>query len=161
MCQLSGTTSTEVAILGLNLGAPSVPINPFASSVNTTATINWSAPQITVGPMLLLITSYSVSGTNTTTNTFLAPVTVSGNPPATTATFSSLTVGDSYTFAVTATNVFRTSSASGSNSITITLTPLLITSISPSSGASSTGAVVTISGSNFTNNATVTFGSVA
>ncbi len=154
-CQLSGSTITEVGILGLNLGAPSAPINPVASSQNTTATISWSAPTNDGGANII---SYTVTGTDTTTNSTLTPVTVSGSPPATTASFSSLTAGDTYVFTVTASNAFGTSSASSSNSITITILVPSISSISPSSGPPSGGTSVTIMGSNFTSNATVTFG---
>ncbi len=154
-CQLSGTTVTDVGLLGLILGAPSAPINPVASSQNTTATINWSTPTDDGGAN---ITSYTVSGTDTTTNSALTPVTVQGSPPATTASFSSLTAGDTYVFNVTASNAFGTSNAASSNSITITILIPSISSISPSSGSPSGGTSVTIMGSNFTSNATVTFG---
>ena len=58
------------------------------------------------------ITSYTVSGTDTTTSTPITPVNVTGAPPATSTPITGLTAGDAYSFTVTATNGAGTSPAS-------------------------------------------------
>lgn len=86
---------------------PDVPINVAATIGDSSAGISWSAPASNGGSP---ITSYTVTsnigGFTATTNN-------------TTAILTGLTNGISYTFTVTATNAFGTSSSSGtSNSIT-------------------------------------------
>ncbi len=84
--------------------APAAPTGLSATLSNTGATLSWTAPNDGGSP----ITSYSISGEDTTTSTSLTPVTVTGSPPATSGSFTGLTPGDSYTFSVTATNAVGT-----------------------------------------------------
>ena len=54
-----------------------------------------------------------MNGTDNTTSTPITPVTVSGAPPATNADLTGLTAGDSYSFAVSATNSLGTGAGLG------------------------------------------------
>ena len=89
-----------------------VAIQPSCDS--TTATISWAAPT-SGGPY----TSYSVGPYNSSTNTptFTGPLTatVSGNPAPTSVDITGLTIQQSYTFGVTATNASGTSVESWSS----------------------------------------------
>ncbi|BAS15340.1 calcium ion binding protein [Arthrobacter sp. Hiyo8] len=79
------------------------PTGVTAAAGNASATVTWTA-RANGGSA---ITSYAVTPHAGTTT--LAPVTVSGNPPATTANITGLTNGTAYTFTVTATNAIGTS----------------------------------------------------
>ncbi|WP_437773800.1 fibronectin type III domain-containing protein [Arthrobacter sp. KNU40] len=83
--------------------APAAPTGVTATAGNASASVSWTAPANGGSP----ITSYAV--TPTSGGTSLAPVTVTGNPPSTTATVTGLTNGAAYTFTVTATNAVGTS----------------------------------------------------
>ena len=102
--------------------APTVPGAPSGVSAtggNGSATVSWTAPSNTGGSA---ITSYTVTpyiGSVTQT-----PVTVSGNPPATSTTVTGLTNGTSYTFTVSAANAVGTGQASApSNAVTPAVSP--------------------------------------
>ncbi|MGO4859080.1 fibronectin type III domain-containing protein, partial [Arthrobacter sp. 2MCAF14] len=89
--------------------APSAPTGVTATAGNASATVSWTAPANGGSP----ITSYTVTPhTGTTT---LAPVTVTGNPPATSTNVTGLANGTAYTFTVTATNAIGTSPASAAS----------------------------------------------
>jgi hypothetical protein len=93
--------------------APAAPTGVAATAGNATATVTWSAPANGGSA----ITSYAV--TPYLAGVAQAATTVTGSPPATTATVSGLTNGSSYTFKVTATNAIGTGPASAaSNPVT-------------------------------------------
>ncbi|WP_423184502.1 fibronectin type III domain-containing protein [Arthrobacter sp. NyZ413] len=89
--------------------APAAPTGVTATAGNGSAVVSWTAPNNGGSA----ITSYAVTPHAGTTA--LTPVTVSGNPPATTATVTGLTNGTAYTFTVTATNAIGTSPASAAS----------------------------------------------
>ena len=89
--------------------APAAPTGVTATAGNASATVSWTAPANGGSP----ISSYAVTPHAGTTT--LAPVTVTGNPPATTANITGLTNGTAYTFTVTATNAIGTSPASAAS----------------------------------------------
>ncbi len=95
--------------------APGAPTNVSATAGDGTATVTWTAPGNGGSP----ITSYVVTpyiGTTAQPST-----TVSGSPPATTATVSGLTNGTAYTFTATAANAVGGGPPSAaSNSVTPT-----------------------------------------
>ena len=115
---------------------PGVPSGVSAAAGSGSATVSWTAP----GSGGSAITSYTV--TPYIGSAAQTPVTVSGSPPATTATVTGLTNGTSYTFTVSATNAVGTGSASQpSNAVTPDAAPA-VTSVTPSSGA--TGVAVSV-----------------
>jgi hypothetical protein len=106
----------------VTLSQPSVPGAPTgvtATAGNGSAAVSWIAPADTGGSA---ITSYTV--TPFIGSTAQTPVTVSGSPPATTATVTGLTNGSSYTFTVSATNSSGTGPTSApSNAVTPSALP--------------------------------------
>ena len=93
--------------------APGAPSNVSATAGNAQATVSWTAPSNGGSP----ITSYTVTpyiGTSAQT-----PMTITGSPPATSATITGLTNAATYTFTVTATNSVGTGPpSSASNAVT-------------------------------------------
>ncbi|MGO4587250.1 fibronectin type III domain-containing protein, partial [Arthrobacter sp. 2RAF6] len=89
--------------------APAAPAGVGATAGNASATVSWTAPANGGSP----ITSYAV--TPHAGATTLAPVTVTGTPPATSTTVTGLSNGTAYTFTVTATNAIGTSPASAAS----------------------------------------------
>ena len=89
---------------------PDAPTAVTATRGNMSASVTWTAPANNGSA----VTSYTV-----TASPGGAATTVSGAPPATTATVTGLTNGTSYTFTVAATNSVGTGSASApSNAVT-------------------------------------------
>jgi titin len=90
--------------------APAAPTGVTATAGNASATVSWTAPNDGGSP----ITSYTV--TPYLGSTAKPATTVTGSPPATTASITGLTNGSAYTFTVTATNAIGTSAASSPSS---------------------------------------------
>jgi hypothetical protein len=89
--------------------APAAPTGVSATPGNASATVTWSAPAAVGRP----ITSYTITpyiGTEARPAT-----TITGSPPATSATITGLTNGVTYTFTVTATNAVGSGPASAAS----------------------------------------------
>jgi hypothetical protein len=98
---------------------PGAPTGVTATAGNGSATVSWTAPGNGNSP----ITSYTV--TPYLSGAAQAPVTVTGAPPATTATVTGLANGQSYTFTVTAANGVGAGPASApSSAVTPTAAPV-------------------------------------
>ena len=90
-----------------------------ATAGNGSASVSWTAPASNGGSA---ITSYTI--TPYLSGVAQAPTTVTGTPPATTATVTGLTNGQIYTFTVTAANAVGSGPASSaSNAVTPSATP--------------------------------------
>ncbi len=118
--------------------APAAPTGVSATAAEGSATVTWTAPSPGTSP----ISSYTVTpyiGTAARPAT-----TVTGSPPATSATVTGLTNGTTYTFTVTATNALGTGPASAaSNPVTPSAptAPAAPTAVTATPG--NTGATVT------------------
>lgn len=129
------------SMVHINSSAATVPGAP--SGVTATgglgqASVSWTAPADGGSP----ITSYTV--TPYIGATAQAPTTISGNPPATTATITGLTPGVAYTFTVTATNGIGAGPASSpSNAVTPTAPTVPGTPSAVTATAGNTQATVT------------------
>ena len=114
---LASTVVLKPSGEGTSPTLPGAPTEVKASAGNGTANVSWTAPANGNSQL----TSYTVTpyiGTTAQTST-----TVSGSPPATTATVGELKNGTTYTFKVAATNGVGTGPSSGaSNSVTPTAT---------------------------------------
>ncbi len=99
--------------------APAAPTAVAATPGDSSATVSWTAPTDTGNSLLTGYTVTAQPGGRTMT------VARSGNDdPKTTATFTGLTPGVSYSFSVSANNLFGTSLGSGATpNVTVTGTP--------------------------------------
>ena len=117
----------------VTLTQPSVPGAPTgvtATAANGSATVNWAAPADNGGST---ITKYTV--TPYIGSTAQTPVTVTGNPPATSTTVTGLTNGTTYTFRVSATNATGTGpDSSPSNAVTPNALPGAPTGVTANAG---------------------------
>ena len=119
----------DVALTGTGPTPPSAPTNVSATAGNAKATVSWTAPSSGGSP----ITSYTITPyIGTTAQT---PTTITGSPPATTATITRLTNGAAYTFTVTATNSAGAGPPSNSSN---SVTPTAPTAPGTPSGVSAT-----------------------
>ncbi|WAH98259.1 fibronectin type III domain-containing protein [Arthrobacter sp. MMS18-M83] len=105
---LTGTVTHPVTVAAAAT-APAAPSGVTATAGNTSAVVSWTAPANGGSP----IASYAV--TPSSGGTALAPITVTGTPPATTTTVTGLSNGTAYTFTVTATNAVGTSTPSAAS----------------------------------------------
>jgi hypothetical protein len=104
----------DVTVANSQPTAPGAPTGVTATPGNGSANASWTAPASDGGSA---ITSYTV--TPFIGSAAQSPVTVTGNPPATSTTVTGLTNGTSYTFTVSATNTAGTGPASAaSNAVT-------------------------------------------
>lgn len=117
--QASGSSSpfTGTASASSNIsvvGPPGGPTGATATATGNSATVSWTAPASNGGSP---ITSYTATASGGGGSCAIAA-------PATSCSVGGLTVGQSYTFTVTATNSAGTGPASSpSNSVTATITP--------------------------------------
>ncbi|HET7740300.1 MAG TPA: fibronectin type III domain-containing protein [Mycobacterium sp.] len=120
------------------LTAPAAPTAVNATAGNAQATVTWAVPNNGGSP----ITSYTVTpyiGAAAQT-----PVTLTGSPPATTASITGLVNGTTYTFTVAATNAVGTGPESlASNSVTPVATqlPQFVQSVTTHGQGTSTRAI--------------------
>jgi Domain of unknown function (DUF1929)/Fibronectin type III domain/Glyoxal oxidase N-terminus len=118
--------------------APAAPTGVRATAGDGFATVSWIAPPDSGSP----VTGYTV--TPYIGGTAQPATTVTGNPPATSATISGLRNGTGYTFTVTATNAIGTSPASTpSNVVTpgATTSPTFVQQAGTQTGNAGTLAV--------------------
>jgi Domain of unknown function (DUF4082)/Fibronectin type III domain/Bacterial Ig domain len=110
--------------------APAAPTSVAATAGNGQATVTWTAPANGGSPLTSYTVTPLIAGIaqpNTTT--------ITGNPPATTATATGLTNGTTYTFTVTAANGIGTGPPSAaSNAVTPTVAPAFVQKATGHSG---------------------------
>ncbi len=150
---ISNSTSSSELTVG---PIPNPPTNVYAVAGDQQAMVTWTAPT-SASP----ITGYTVSvyiG-----NVLQTTVNVSGTPPNNFISVGSLTNGQSYTFEVSATDVYGTSSNSSVSNSVIPSTSSLpqVAEVSPGSGPITGNSTVTILGVNFNGTTGVNFGSIA
>ena len=111
-----GAGPASAASNSVTPSAPTAPARPTAVAAtpgNASATVTWTAPANDGSP----ITSYTV--TPYVGTTAQPATTITGSPPASSATIGGLTNGITYTFTVAATNAIGTGAASeASNAVT-------------------------------------------
>jgi hypothetical protein len=102
-------SAASSAVTPAGATAPAAPTGVTAAAGDAQAVVSWTAPSNGGSA----ITSYTV--TPFIGSTAQTPTTVSGSPPATTATVNNLTNGTAYTFTVSATNAVGTGPASAAS----------------------------------------------
>jgi Fibronectin type III domain len=147
LASISGQSPPYVSVIGgLAAVPPDAPAAPVAIASDASATVYWSASASDGGSP---VTGYTVSAW--AGSTAGPSTTVSGLPPATSATVGGLTNATAYTFTVTATNAAGSGTASP-NSNTVTpgrgtyhpLAPVRIFDTRNGSGPLAGGSTVTV-----------------
>ena len=111
-------------------GPPTAPTGVTATAGNGSAQVSWTAPSDNGGSGLTKYTVTPYIGSNAQT-----PITVTGNPPATSTTVTGLTNGTTYTFKVSATNATATGTdSSASNAVTPNGPPTAPTGVTATAG---------------------------
>ena len=144
---VSGQSPPYVTVIGaLNASPPAAPAAPVAIASDGSATVYWSAPTSDGGSPVTGYTITAAAGTTTGPSK-----TVSGLPPATSATIGGLSNNIAYTFSVTATNAAGSGSASPSSNIVTPgrgvyhpLTPARILDTRQGSGPLAAGSTITV-----------------
>ena len=115
--------------------SPGAPTGVTATAGNGSASVSWTAPSNGGST----ITSYTITPFTTgESSTAGTPVTVTGNPPVTTATVSGLTNGTAYQFSVTATNAIGTGPGSANSTQVVPAgPPLAPTGVTATAGTAS------------------------
>ncbi len=131
----SAASTPSNAVTPQAQSAPGTPTGVSAVAGNGSATVSWTAPPnggTTISSYT--ITPYT-TGESSSAGT---PVTISGNPPATTATVSGLTNGTAYLFSVSATNSVGTGPESADSTQVVPAgPPLAPTGVTATSGTAS------------------------
>ena len=146
---ITGTSSTYSSLTNgqiykfraYNVATPSGVISSLSSGVTYSVNSPPNAPTVNAptnsGSTLTMTWTIGTGGIPTSYSITvledgvpLAPLTVSGSPPATTTTYSPMTAGVAYSFYVTATNATGTSSASATSSSVTYNPPLAPTALS-------------------------------
>jgi uncharacterized protein YhjY with autotransporter beta-barrel domain len=142
----SNTGTTAQVTLTVNAGVPTAPSIGLATAGNAQASIAFGPPTSANGAFISGYTMTSTPG-GFTGSGGSSPIIVTG-----------LANGTAYTFSVTARNSVGTGAASSASNSVTPLGPPTISGISPSSGTSSGGTNVTITGTNLTGATAVSFG---
>ncbi len=131
----SAPSAASNAVTPQAQSSPAAPTGVTATAGNRSASVSWTAPSNNGST----ITSYTITPYTTgESSTAGTPVTVTGNPPVTTATVGGLTNGTAYQFAVTATNAIGTGPGStNSTQVVPAGPPLAPTGVSATAGTAS------------------------
>jgi len=123
------------AIVQMEPVPPASPTAVAASAGSSSASVTWAPPPGSGSP----ITSYTI--TPYAAGAAQQATTISGNPPATSATITGLNNGTSYTFTVSATNAIGTGPASAPSNAVIpsNVTPSFVQQVSAQGHAGSLG----------------------
>ncbi len=131
----SAASAPSNAVTPQAQAAPGAPTGVSAASGNGSATVSWTAPSNGGST----ISGYTITPYTTGEgSTALTPVTITGNPPATTATVPGLTNGTAYQFTVSATNAIGTGPGSTQTAqVTPAGPPLAPTAVTATAGPAS------------------------
>ena len=151
-----GATATGIAQVTIGVGAtvPGAPVSVnAAASSSTTASVTVGASTVTGGAT---ITGYTITATPPSPGT---PVTKTVSDLSGAVTVTGLAPATGYTISVVANNSVGPSIARvDDSSITTSNSPPVLASISPSSAVNTGGVTITLTGTGFTEGATVTIG---
>jgi hypothetical protein len=154
---ISSPSNEAILIVGASgcTTAPGAPGNLFASATNGTVTLTWTAASGT--PTSYVIEAGSASGLSNLANSDLG-----GTP----LTYRATNVGNgTYYIRLRAKNACGLGTASNEFRLVVSTTTstssVTVTSVSPTSGSTAGGTLISISGTGFKSGATATFGGAA